>query len=98
MLEELRWVQVVLCLIAMSLWVVFAFQHRRYWGYSLAPILFLSHILVFNIARMLGFPTDVQVANTWSISIRVMGIIAAGILGGGLLFDLKHNGYNGYVE
>lgn len=98
MLEELRWVQVVLCLVAMSLWVAFALQHRRYWGYTLAPILFLLHILIFNIARMFGIPEDMHTANLWSISIRVMGILAAGILGGGLLFDLTHNGYNGYVE
>ena len=98
MLVELRWAQVALSVVAMLFWLVLAIKHRRYWGYTVAPILFLLHIIVFNVARLYGFPPDTPTANLWSISIRVMGIIAAGILGGGLLFDLRHNGYNGYVK
>jgi len=98
MLVELRWVQIALSIIALGFWFVLALKHNHYWGYTVAPILFLLHIIIFNIARLYGFPAEASMATIWSVGIRVLGIIAAGILGGGLLLDLRHNGYNGYVK
>ena len=93
-----REAQILACLIAMLPWVLFALRYRHYWGYSIAPILFLLHIVLFNIARMNGIPADDAFATIWSVGIRIQGIASAGILGFGLYFDLKNNGFNGYVE
>ena len=93
MLEELRTAQIVLCLVAMAPWIWLALKYKRYGGYAFAPIWFLLNIVIFNVFRVYGIPVDTSIANVWSIGIRVMGILAAGILGGGLLFDLRNNGY-----
>ena len=98
MLGELRSAQIILSLVGIIPWVVLALRYKRYWGYYLAPILFLLHIAIFNIFRIYGIPADQSVATIWSIGIRIMGIIAAGALGAGLLLDLRNNGYNGYVK
>ena len=98
MLDELRSAQIILSLIGVLPWVWLTIRYNRYWGYALAPILFLLHIAIFNIFRLYGIPADQSVATIWSIAIRIMGILAAGILGAGLLLDLRNNGYHGYVK
>jgi hypothetical protein len=95
---ELRWAQIILSSVALIFWLLLAVRYERYLGYIIAPILFLLHIVVFNVARLFGFPADASWTNLWSISIRIMGVLAAGILGGGILFDLRNNGYNGHVK
>ncbi len=98
MLVELRLAQIVICLLASVGWLLLALRHRQYWGYTVAPIWFLVNIVVFNVARIYGIPADRDMSTLWSIAIRIMGILAAGILGFGLFFDLRNNGYNGHVK
>ena len=98
MLDELRSAQITLSLVGLIPWVWLALKYKRYWGYALAPILFLLHIAIFNVFRLYGIPVDSSIATIWSIGIRIMGILAAGILGVGLLLDLRNNGYNGNVK
>jgi hypothetical protein len=94
----IREVQIIICLMAILPWAYFACKHRQYWGYSVAPILFLLHVVIFNIARIHDFPGDHICANTWSAAIRIQGAISFVILGLGIYVDLKNNGYNGYAE
>ena len=98
MLPELRWAQIILSLLTMPAWILLMYRHKRYAGYMLAPIWFLLNIIAFNVFRLYGIPVDQHTATVWSIAIRIMGIIATGILGFGILFDIKHNGYNGNTE
>jgi hypothetical protein len=92
----MREAQIILCVLAVVPWVLFGLRYRNYMGYAVAPVAFLLHIIIFNIARLHHtgdmYPT---VLNVWSIGIRIQGIISFAILGLGLYLDIKNNGFNG---
>ena len=92
----MREAQIALCLLAIVPWVLFGLRYRNYIGYAVAPIAFLLHTIIFNwtVLNYRGV-LDPYALNTWSIGIRIQGVLSFAILGMGLYLDLKTNGFNG---
>lgn len=91
--ELILWTQILLGLIAIIAWIMFALRFRFYWGYAVAPILYSVHVLIFNIVFVTGLPVSVS-APIWSMALRIQGLLSFIVLGVGMYLDWKHNGIN----
>jgi hypothetical protein len=58
-------------------WLVWAFRNRDIWRYSIAPLSYLAHVIMFYIFAALHVlcPEDL---NAWSNAIRLHGLILIG--------------------
>lgn len=70
------WQAIVMTLdtIAIILWLLWLRDNKIRWGYSVAPLSYLIHVLILYIFAILG-NLDPRFLNGWSNAVRVHGII-----------------------
>jgi hypothetical protein len=74
--EFLRWLVIVLAVIGSVCWMIWAIRNKQLWGFSIAPLTYLAHVLVFTVNRLLNIiAIDPIGLNRWSTYIRAHSLI-----------------------
>ena len=71
----LSWLIIILAITGSICWLIWAIRNKQIWGYSVAPLSYLTHILVFTVCRLFEDSVDVVFLNRWSSFIQVHSLI-----------------------
>jgi len=74
------------CTLNIIVWIWYASKHPRLWGFSVAVLLWVANILLFNTIR---YFTNVEPVtyNFWSTVIRLQALVCVLGIGMWLIFD-----------
>jgi len=73
--DALRWFVLLTAAAGVIAWICWGRANRRYAWFAIPPVLWLVHVAVFHIARLLGLSISPVALNQWSLAIHLHALI-----------------------